>query len=78
MGDPTAILRRSVALLTQSLTRDELTALDLCARLDSDPRGREFDYAKVKRLFTEDGGTRMHDDMKRALAAVVAERLNEE
>lgn len=67
-------------ILTASLTCDELTdlelsALNLVAQLGGSPHGRIFDYEKVKSLFTDAEGTRMHDETKLALAAVVDSRL---
>lgn len=69
------IMRASVALVCKQLTDEELAVLNNVAQLDGDPHGRLFDYAKVAMLFDQAGGTRMHDETKRALAAVVLQRL---
>lgn len=67
----------SIDMETRELTNLELAALNIVAQLNEDPRGRLFDYEKVKGLFTEDNGTRMHVETKMALAIVVNERLNQ-
>ncbi len=64
----------SVALICVELTDDELIALNLVATLDGNPQGRLFDYQKVKPLFTEHNGKRMHSATKDALAALVKQR----
>jgi hypothetical protein len=55
----------------------ELAVLNNVAQLDQDPHGRLFDYEKVKELFTERNGERMHEETKVALADVVNIRLGE-
>lgn len=70
-----AIMCSVVALTCKELTKEELAVLNLIAITDGDPHGRLFDYKKVKRLFTESNGTRMHAVTKEALAAIVSERL---
>lgn len=70
-----AIMRASVAMVTEGLTDLELAVLNNCAQLDMDPRGRLFDYGKVASLFDQAGGTQMHEETKRALAAIVNRRL---
>ena len=65
----------AVALTVKDLTLDELAALNNTVAWDADPRGRLFDYEKVKSLFTEGDGLRMHDATKDALAEVVLKRL---
>lgn len=62
-----------VELYTQDLTDLELAVLNNVAQLDQDPRGRLFDYDKVKGLFAN--GDKMHDETKLALAAIVNNRL---
>jgi hypothetical protein len=65
----------TVKLICNNLTDDELAALNLVAQLDSNPHKRAFDFEKVAPLFTQHNGTRMHDETKKALAAVVRARL---
>jgi hypothetical protein len=69
------IMRASVAIVCQGLTDLELAVLNNVAQLDGDPRGRLFDYSKVAMLFDQANGTRMHEETKRALAAIVNARL---
>lgn len=66
----------SVDMITEQLTDLELAVLNNVGQLDMDPRGRVFDYDKVKALFTINNGTRMHEETKAALAAVINQRLN--
>jgi hypothetical protein len=68
-------VRASTAMYTNELTDEELAALNLVAQLDSNPRGRIFDYEKVSGLFSEANGTKMHAETKEALAAIALERL---
>lgn len=63
-----------VSLMCDELTDQELAVLNTVAQLDGNPHGQLFDYDKVKGLFTE-GGMRMHDETKQALARVVIARL---
>jgi hypothetical protein len=44
-----------VAITVQPLSDLELAVLNNVAQTDGDPRGRMFDYEKVKTLFTEAG-----------------------
>lgn len=62
---------------TEKLTDLELAILNNVAQLDMDPHNRvfDYDYDNVQSLFTEKGGTRMHDETKAALAAIVNRRL---
>ena len=69
------IMRASVALVCGELTDLELAVLNNVAQLDGDPHGRLFDYNKVAMLFDQANGMRMHDETKKALAAVVNARL---
>ena len=69
-----ATMSAVVSLTCQNLTNDELAALYLVATMNGDPHNRIFDYKKVKPLFTEANGTRMHDETKRALSAVLTRR----
>jgi hypothetical protein len=73
---------REIMIKTVMLTCDELSDIELAvlnntAQMDMDPHGRLFDYEKVKGLFTERSGTRMHEETKVALASVVNIRLGE-
>lgn len=63
-----------VKLACEGLTDLELAAINNCGQVDWDPRD-VLGYEKVKHLFTEGGGMRMHTDIKEALATVVLERL---
>lgn len=65
-----------VGVICQELSDIELVILNNVARCDFSPHGRKFDYEKVKSLFTEDGGERMHEETKLALARVVGLRLD--
>lgn len=69
------IMVASVGVVTNTLSDEELAALNLCVQLDMDPHGRIFDYDAVQSLFTEDGRTRTHDATKEALARIVNRRL---
>ncbi len=64
-----------VDIVTEELTTLELAVLNNVAQLDMDPHGRAFDYDKIESLFTEKTGSRMHEETKVALAAVVNQRL---
>ena len=72
--DVQATLRAQVAIVTNDLSDADLAALNIAAQLDYEPRNRPW-YAQVKSLFTEQDGTRMHAETKRALAAVVLRRI---
>jgi len=63
-----------VKLACTNLTDLELAAINKAAQADFDPRP-VMGYEKVKHLFTETDGLRMHNDIKEALAVVVLERL---
>lgn len=67
-------VRVAVAMACERLTDLELAAINNMAQVDWDPQ-RVSGYEKVKHLFTEANGTRMHGDVKDALASVVLERL---
>lgn len=64
-----------VAVVCKDLSDIELAVLNNVAQCDFNPKGRLFDYDRVKHLFTEDNGTKMHSETKDALAAVVLRRL---
>ena len=67
-----------VSLVCDKLSDIELNVLSLVAQFDQDPHDRLFDYDKVVSLFTENKGTKMHDETKLALMAVVDDRLLKE
>lgn len=73
--DLTRIMQTAVRIICDQLNDAELAVLNNVAQMDIDPHGRLFDYAAVSMLFTQDNGTRMHTETKRALAAVVLQRL---
>jgi hypothetical protein len=64
-----------VNFVCANLSDLELVEIDIVAQADQDPRNRLFDYNKVSSLFTEAGGTRMHQETKDSLARVVLSRL---
>lgn len=64
-------LRAIVSLVTNKLTDEELTTLNLTAHLGTKPRADLLEKAKL--LYTADGF--MHDETKAALFAIVQERL---
>ena len=68
----------SVSVAVADLTLDQLIVLNVIAALDSDPRGRSFNYEQVEHLFTEGGGLRMHEATKEALGRVVLQRVRDE
>lgn len=53
----------------KELTHDELLAMNLCILMGSNPVGR-LGYDKIKTLFTEDNGTRMHAETKEAFLSI--------
>ena len=63
-----------VALACQSLSDLELSAINNAAQVGFDPRP-VLGYEKVKHLFTEQSGLRMHPEILECLAAVVLRRL---
>ncbi len=69
------IMIASVDMITDKLTNLELAVLNSVAQLGTSPHGRAFDYDKVKVLFTVGNGTRMHEETKLALSAIVNRRL---
>lgn len=71
-----AAIRAVVDLACKDLTNEELAVLHLVSITDDSPHGRLFDYNKVKPLFTEANGTRMHSMTKEALAVIVGQRLS--
>jgi hypothetical protein len=72
------IMAKTVYVCTRNLTDDELLVLSTVAITDADPHGRLFDYEKVAHLFTQDNGTRMHEETKVALFRVVSTRFQGE
>lgn len=69
------IMTNTVGLICAELTDAELAVLNLTVLMDGDPHGRLFDYDKVKSLFTQDNGTKMHEETKEALTRIVNSRL---
>jgi len=63
----------AVAIELAELTEKEVAALRLRLVLGGDPRN-SYGYEKVKHLFTEQGGTAMHDEAKRAFLAITAQQ----
>jgi len=63
-----------VWLATADLTDVELAALNDVAQTGRDPHAIDS-YPQVSDLFTEDNGSRMHRETRRALAAVTLSRL---
>lgn len=59
---------------TKDLTIDELVALCLLAWAGVDPREMDW-YEKVKGLFTEAGGTKVHSEVMKALDIIITERI---
>jgi hypothetical protein len=70
-----ANLIKVVSIVCDNLTDSELVTLNLVAQLDQSPHNRIFDYKKVESLFTEQNGTRMHEETKIALTEIVILRL---
>lgn len=69
------IMVTTVGVVTDELTDLELATLNNVAQLNMDPHDRVFDYDKVKALFTEGDGTRMHKETRLALSIIVNWRL---
>jgi hypothetical protein len=71
-----------VSMYTKGLTTEELVTLNLNAALGQDAaylqRIRPDIYAKVSGLFTENGGTRMHEATKDAIASLAFARIEAE
>ena len=70
------IMVTTVGMTCDELTNKELAVLATVATTDQSPRNRLFDYEKVKSLFTQNDGTKMHEETKLALAAIVNYRLS--
>ncbi len=68
------VMRSAVAVAVKELSDAELAGLNLTVQLGGDPRSKPW-YAKVKHLFDQEGGTKMHEETKAALASVVLKRL---
>lgn len=71
------IMVRTMRLVTDKLTLGELSALYLAAVQGFDPTPVEG-YEKAKPLFTERGGTRMHQATLEAFGFIVDERMKQE
>ena len=65
-----------VGVATADLTEVELIALNEAAQAGRDPHAIGG-YPKISDLFTEDGGSHMHRETRRALAAVALSRLTQ-
>lgn len=70
------IVYKSVVNTCFSLTTDELDSLYLCVITNQNPKDKNyvFDYEKVKGLFTESDGLRVHNDVKEVLRQLVLAR----
>lgn len=75
--DPAQKARYAAILLTtDKLTDQELASLNLAVTFTGwYDVTRLGCYEKVKHLFTEDGGTRMHSEMIGLLSSIVLDRL---
>ena len=69
-----AIAHTATKMTLNKLSDQELCALSLCISAGWDVTTRP-EYQKVKSLFTEMNGAKMHDETKRSFDAIVAERL---
>ncbi len=65
----------AVEMACEGLSDMELAVLNNVAQVDWNPKGYPW-YEKVRYLFTDLDGTRMHQATKDALASVVLERLS--
>lgn len=74
--DLSAGMYATVRGVTDRLTDHELLAINFAAQFGTNPRA-VIGYDKASLLFTEQGGTRMHEDTRRILAAIVLERFPE-
>ncbi len=74
-----ASLAAMVEIATEHMSDSDLAALNLCAQMGTDPRNRVFDFQQVEYLFTEtrNGIPCMHEEMRRALASVLLQRLTQ-
>jgi len=63
------IVYTATKMAMKELTREELTTMNLCVLLGSNPVGR-LGYDKIKTLFTEAGGTQMHAETKEAFLTI--------
>lgn len=72
MNNP--LVYASVSLACQALSDLELAAIHNAAQTNFDPRP-VMGYDKVKYLFTEQGGLRMHDEVLACLSTIVLRRL---
>ncbi len=71
-----AVMANIVSIACDKLTDKELAVLNIVAMFDQLPHNRLFDYEKVKSLFTQNDGTKMHEETKIALAVTVNSRLS--
>lgn len=68
-------MNKVVHQVCKDLSDLELAVLNNVAQLDQSPYNRNFAYEKVKTLFTEQDGSRMHEETKAALSRIVIHRL---
>ena len=65
---------KSVRLVTNQLTDDELVAISMAGMLGTNPTG-VLGYEKAKTLFTEQDGTRMHSLTAEIVNAICQQRV---
>ncbi len=70
------VMANLVAVAMKELDDGELTDLNLTVLFGYDPRTKPW-YEKVKHLFDQENGTKMHEETKNALASVVLRRMRE-
>jgi hypothetical protein len=63
-----------VAVATADLSDSELVDMNQIVQIHGDPR-RTTGYLKLRDLFTQGGGTRLHPATQQALAALTLDRL---
>ncbi len=68
------VMAAVVSLVARNLTDDEMIALNLAMQLDSNPT-HVMGYEKAKPLFTENNGTKAHDEAKRIFYALLMKRI---
>lgn len=71
--DYNQIMAKSVRLVTNQLTDDELVAINMAGLLGTNPVG-VMGYEKARTLFTEQNGTRMHSLTSQIVNAICNER----
>ena len=48
------VMYEKVKKIVEGMPIEHFVSLNLCAQYETDPRGRDFSYDKVKELFTEE------------------------